>query len=106
MTKTASFRAFNSPTVNRSGGPDDFEAALSRLRARLEEAKRARAAAEAKREMALKRKAEVEAQIREMGVDPERVEEEIARLRAEVREKLERAAELLRPFEELVGHAG
>ncbi|MGB9848879.1 MAG: hypothetical protein ACPLSY_03495 [Moorellaceae bacterium] len=87
-------------------GQGDIEAKVARLREKIEEAKRARAAAEARREMALKRKAEIEAQIREMGVDPENVEAEIQRLEAEIKENLAKAEELLRPFEELVNNAG
>jgi|GEM_PF-2080121 chromosome segregation ATPase len=89
----------------RKDVPDGIEARVARLRERIEEAKRARAAAEARREMALKRKAEIEAQIREMGVDPENVEAEIQRLEAEISENLAKAEELLRPFEELVDNA-
>lgn len=96
------------PPVTQKTGPGDVEARVARLREKLEEAKRARAAAEARREMALKRKAEIEAQIREMGVEPENVDAEIERLEAEINENLARAEELLRPFEELVvnSHGG
>lgn len=102
--KTEPFTA--GPNTESGADAHAAEARVTRLRARLEEAKRARAAAEAKREMALQRKKEIEDQIRAMGVEPENVEAEIERLEAEVEEKLAAAEELLRPFEELSRRAG
>jgi len=71
----------------------------------VEEAKAARAAALARKEMAERRLAEIEAQVRAMGVEPEDIEAEISRLEREIEEKVRRAEELLRPFEELARNA-
>ena len=54
-----------------------------------------RSKAEANLETALKRKEELENQIREKGYDPDKLPEEIEKLNQQIEEKLNRAAELL-----------
>lgn len=89
--------------VNVNGS--NAEAKLSELKERVERAKTARIQAEERKAAAERRLQELEAQIRELGVDPENVEEEIARLDREINTKIERIEELLAPFEEMTGNA-
>lgn len=84
------------------GNGDAIEAKILSLKERVEKAKAARARAEAEKEMLERRLAEVEDQIRALGVEPDQAEEEIRRLDAEIGRRLAEAEELLRPFEELL----
>ena len=66
------------------------EQKIAQLKKRVDEAKAARAAAAARKEMAEKRLAEIEAQVRAMGVEPEEIENEIARLEREILDEINR----------------
>lgn len=73
-----------------------IETRLNNLKAQIEQGKREKAMAEANLETYTKRKEELVAQLAELGVTPETVDAEIARLDAEIEENLTKAEALLR----------
>ncbi|MEW6573805.1 MAG: hypothetical protein AB1374_09270 [Bacillota bacterium] len=73
----------------------DFEKELSRLKEGIEKAKRLREKAAGQKEVLEQRLQEIEAKIRAQGVEPERLEEEIARLEAEARQAIAEAEKLI-----------
>ncbi len=70
---------------------------LQNLKNTIERGRTEVARAEATLESLQKQEAEIHAQLREMGVEPENLDNEIARLKAEVAEKLNQAERLLAP---------
>lgn len=73
-----------------------IETRLNNLKAQIEQGKREKAMAEANLETYTKRKEELVAQLAELGVTPETVDAEIARLDAEIEKNLTKAEALLR----------
>jgi len=72
-------------------------ARLQDLKSTIERGRTEVARAEATLESLQKQEAEIHGQLRELGVAPENLEAEIARLQAEVAEKLSKAEALLAP---------
>lgn len=70
---------------------------LQNLKNTIERGRTEVARAEATLESLQKQEAEIHSQLREMGVEPENLDAEIARLKAEVAEKLSQAEALLAP---------
>lgn len=70
---------------------------LQNLKNTIERGRTEVARAEATLESLQKQEAEIHSQLREMGVEPENLDAEIARLKAEVAEKLSQAEQLLAP---------
>lgn len=66
----------------------DLHVQLTGLRQRAAEADQLRARAEATHDMAVKRLAEVDGQIRAMGIDPEQAEEELRKLEQQLTEQM------------------
>ncbi|HHW92086.1 MAG TPA: hypothetical protein GX735_05280 [Firmicutes bacterium] len=75
-----------------------YEEQLNRLKRGLQQAQRLRADAETKRNFYLEQREKIILRIRELGVEPEELEQEIKRLQGEM-EKLLREAEALIPWE-------
>ncbi|MEW6171820.1 MAG: hypothetical protein AB1510_01955 [Bacillota bacterium] len=76
----------------------DFEKDISRLKEGIEKAKRLREQAIARKEVLEQQLKEIEAEVRALGVEPDRLEEEITRLETEARLSLEEAEKLI-PWE-------
>jgi chromosome segregation ATPase len=74
----------------------DIAARLNNLKAQIEKGKAERAKAEANLETYTKQKEEIMAELAALGVAPEKLDEEIARLEAEIESNLAKAEELLR----------
>jgi chromosome segregation ATPase len=74
----------------------DITSRLNVLKAQVEQGKREKAMAEANLETYTKRKEELVAQLAELGVTPDNLDAEIARLDAEIEENLAKAEQLLR----------
>ncbi len=74
----------------------DIAARLNNLKAQIEKGKAERAKAEANLETYTKQKEEIMAELAALGVAPENLDEEIARLEAEIESNLAKAEELLR----------
>ena len=70
---------------------------LQNLKSTIERGRTEVARAEATLESLQKQEAEIHNQLREMGVEPENLDAEIERLKAEVAEKLNQAEALLQP---------
>ncbi|MGI6143323.1 MAG: hypothetical protein ACOYEK_05630 [bacterium] len=75
-----------------------YEEQLNRLKRGLQQAQRLRTDAETKRNFYLEQREKIILRIRELGVEPEELEQEIKRLQGEM-EKLLREAEALIPWE-------
>ncbi|CEP67851.1 Uncharacterized [Moorella glycerini] len=75
---------------------DNIAARLNNLKAQIEKGKAERAKAEANLETYNKQKEEIMAELAALGVAPETLDEEIARLEAEIEDNLAKAEELLR----------
>jgi len=78
-----------------SAGFEEQEKALSELRRRLERARQMRYKAQARLEELERSKSEILQEIESMGVAPERIDEEIKKLRDEARRLLEEADRLI-----------
>lgn len=74
----------------------DIAARLNNLKAQIEKGKAERAKAEANIETYTKQKEEIIKELAALGVAPETLDEEIARLEAEIESNLAKAEELLR----------
>lgn len=74
----------------------DITARINELKAQIEKGKVEKARAEANMAMYEKQRDEIIAQLAELGVTPENVDAEIARLDKEIEENLARAEQLLR----------
>lgn len=70
---------------------------LQNLKGLIERGRTEVARAEATLESLQKQEAEIHAQLRELGVEPENLDAEIARLKADIAEKLNQAEALLQP---------
>jgi len=70
---------------------------LQNLKNLIERGRTEVARAEATLESLQKQEAEIHAQLRELGVEPENLDAEIERLKAEIAEKLNQAEKLLQP---------
>ncbi len=75
---------------------DNIAARLDNLKAQIEKGKAEKAKAEANLETYTKQKEEIMAELAALGVAPETLDEEIARLDREIEENLSKAEELLR----------
>lgn len=70
---------------------------LQNLKALIEKGRTEVARAEATLESLQRQEAEIHAQLRQFGVEPDQLDAEIARLKAEIAEKLSQAEALLQP---------
>ncbi len=73
----------------------DIQVRLNALRARAEQGRTEKAKAEATIESLRKQEEQIVAEIRALGIDPEGIDTEIARLDAEIQASLEQAEALL-----------
>ncbi len=68
---------------------EDLGTRLTGLRQRVQEADRLRAQAETTHQMAQKRLAEIDAEIRKLGIDPEQAEQQLAVIEANLAKELD-----------------
>lgn len=76
---------------------NDVTTRLNALKTKIEQGKAAKAKAEANLETYTKQKEELEAQVRELGIEPDQLEAEITRLDVEIADSLTKAEQLLQP---------
>lgn len=82
--------------IQNAANVQNPEARLNAIKTQIEQGKTEKARAEANLEVFTKRQQEIEAQLKELGVAPENIDAEIAKLDQEIEANLSQAEALLR----------